>query len=155
MPYKGVEGEAILNKFKGYLNTHLPKQVKLRFSYKGKKLGSFFRVKDKIKIEHQSSLIYAFNEQKSTNELTAVDYVGETNVRFNARTHEHSVTDKNSAIRKHAESNNIVINDSNFRILEKGYPKQVDRKIAEALYIKELKPKLNEQVKSFKLQLFN
>ena len=53
------------------------------------------------------------------------------------------------------EKHKIKVSESNFKILEKGYAKNVDRKIAEALYIKEFKPKLNEQVKSFKLHLFN
>ena len=39
------------------------------------------------------------------------------------------------------KSFNVTISDSNFNILEKGYSKTVDRKIAEALYIKEHKPK--------------
>ena len=42
-----------------------------------------------------------------------------------------------------------------FQIIEKGFNNVVDRKIAEALYINDLKPKLNEQVRSYKLNLFN
>ena len=91
-----------------------------------------------IKKEHQSSLIYGFNEQVSHN---IIDYVGETNVRYGSRTREHTITDKKSAIFKHAKNFNVTISDCNFKILEKGYSKTVDRKIAEALYIKEHKPK--------------
>ena len=47
------------------------------------------------------------------------------------------------------------ISDEHFRILEKGYPNTVKRKQAEAIYIKELNPPLNEQVKSAKFCLFN
>ena len=64
-------------------------------------------------------------------------------------------TDKNSSVCKYLKENKIQATKTNFKILEKGYSKSVDRKLAEALYIKELKPILNEQVKSFKLQLFN
>ena len=155
LPYKGKEGEGILNNFKGYLKHYLPQEVKPQVSYKGKKLGSLFKVKDQIKKEHQSSLIYGFREQVSHIGETNIDYIGETHVRYGTRTREHTITDKNSAIFKHAKHFNVEINDSNFKILEKGYSKTVDRKIAEALYIKEHKPKLNEQVKSFKLHLFN
>ena len=42
-----------------------------------------------------------------------------------------------------------------FEILDRGYSNTLNRKLAEALFIKELKPKLNEQVKSYKLNLFN
>ena len=49
----------------------------------------------------------------------------------------------------------MEISGADFEILEKGYPNTVKRKLAEALYIKELTPVLNEQVKSAKLCLFN
>ena len=40
---------------------------------------------------------------------------------------------------------NIVVTHENFRILEKGFNKLVDRRIAESLYVKDYQPKLNEQ----------
>ena len=51
--------------------------------------------------------------------------------------------------------NNYEVTDGNFRILEGNYGDTTSRKIAESLYIKELKPILNAQVKSYKLKLFN
>ena len=42
-----------------------------------------------------------------------------------------------------------------FEIIDRGFPNTVKRKLAEALYIKELNPELNAQVKSAKLCLFN
>ena len=39
--------------------------------------------------------------------------------------------------------------------MEGGYSKTLDRKIAEALYLREYKPKLNNQIDSFQLQLFD
>ena len=149
LPYKGKEGEGLVRDLKGYLKRCLPKNVKPRFTYKGNKLGSFFRIKDCIKIEHQSGLIYGYPKKKQ------LEYVGETNVRYETRTREHVLSDKKSAIYKHARLNDIGISTSDFKIIEKGYHNVVERKIAEALYIKELKPKLNEQVISYKLQLFN
>ena len=44
---------------------------------------------------------------------------------------------------------------SDFRIIDKGFPNTVDRKLAEALYVKELDPVLNRQKKSYNLLLFN
>ena len=60
LPYKGKEGERILRELKGVLNKYLPKEVKPRFIYKGKKLCSFLRIKDQVKTEHQSGLVYGY-----------------------------------------------------------------------------------------------
>ena len=82
-------------------------------------------------------------------------YIGQTKVRFGRRTHEHAHTDKESAIYKNSVEKNIVVTHENFRILEKGFNKLVDRRIAESLYVKDYQPKLNEQKDSYKLKLFN
>ena len=94
-------------------------------------------------------MIYAFQQNEET------QYIGETKVRFGTRQHEHGHTDKKSAIFKYKQRLGMDISDEHFRILEKGYPNTVKRKLAEAIYIKELNPPLNEQVKSAKLCLFN
>ena len=152
LPYFGKEGENILNKFKDELRGFLrPTTIRPRFIFNGKKLGSFFSNKDKIKKEHLSDLVYGYSMEEANN----IDYVGETNVRFGARTYEHSSTDKKSSIYKNANANGINVTQDSFVILERGYNKTIDRKIAEALYVKELKPILNEQVISHKLQLFS
>ena len=49
----------------------------------------------------------------------------------------------------------MQVSKDDFEILDMGYSNTLNRKLAEALFIKELKPKLNEQVKSYKLNLFN
>ena len=124
----------------------LPSNVKPQFTYKGKKIGSYFRLKDKVPIEHQLDLVYGFIQGK---------YVGKTKFRYGDRTDEHSHTDKKSAVYKFKEENNIQMSKDDFQILDTGYPNTLNRKLAEALFIKELKPELNEQVKSYKLILFN
>ena len=84
------------------------------------------------------------------------DYVGETKVRFGTRTYEtYCYTDKKSAVFKSKEANRVVVSPEDFKIIDRGYSKTLDRKLAEALYIKELNPPLSEQVKSYKLCLFN
>ena len=155
LPYKYKEGESILKGLKTQLKKSLPKHVKPRFICKGKKLGLLFRIKDQIKNEHQSSLVYGYYDDPNKVNQKIANYVGETNDRYGSRIHEHTETDKLSAVFKHTQHNKIDVSKSNFKVLEKRFKKTVDRKIDEALYIKELKPKLNEQVKSFKLQLFN
>ena len=152
LPYKGPEGEEVINRLKGYLSKVLPKEIKPRFIYKGKKLGSFFKVKDSIKKEHLSDLVYGYFRHITPN---LAHYVGETNVRYGSRTYEHSFTDKQSAIFKDSKANNYVISLNDFRVIETGFNSTIDRKLAEALYINELKPSLNEQVRSYKLKLFN
>ena len=152
LPYKGLDGENIINNLKNHVSKILPKEVKPRFTYKGKKLGSFFVLKDPIKKEHMSDLVYGYFDNSNPN---VTRYVGETNVRYGTRTHEHCSTDKKSSIYKDATSKNYDISQDNFRVLEAGFNKTIDRKIAESLYIKELNPELNEQVRNFNLKLFN
>ena len=149
LPYKGKVGETVLSKFKNKLLRVVPKNVKPRFAYKGKKLGSYFRVKDPVPLQHQTDCVYSF---------TPIDdpaYVGEKKVRFGSQTHKHCFTDKKSAVHKYKEANNIDITPEDFQIIDRGYSKMLDRKLAEALHIKDLNPPLNEQVKSYKLCLFN
>ena len=76
-------------------------------------------------------------------------------MRNGSRTYEHSISDKQSAIYKHARSKNIEVSQNGFRIVETGFHNTVDRKIAEALYINDYKPEWNEHIKSHQLHLFN
>ena len=152
LPYKGKEGENIIRKFKKNITRILPNNVKPRFIYKGKKIGSFFSLKDPIKKEHKTNLVYGYRHKELQRNI---NYVGETNVRYDTRTHEHAFSDKKSSIHKHALGSNQTVKKDDFVILESGFQNTFDRKIAEALYIKELKPELNEQVRSYKLKLFN
>ena len=153
LPYKGVEGEKIVKAFKRGLSAVLPNYIKPRFIFKGTKIGSYFSLKDKIDSKHQTDLIYGYIPEE---EITLKEgYIGQTKVRFGRRTHEHAHTDKESAIYKNSVEKNIVVTHENFRILEKGFNKLVDRRIAESLYVKEYQPKLNEQKDSYKLKLFN
>ena len=153
LPYKGIFGEKIVRRFRTILTNVLPKDINPRIIFKGKKLGNCFRVKDKVPMEHATNLVYAF---KPTHDLRKnTQYIGETNVRFETRTHEHIHTDKASSVYKYKVENNLNISESDFEILDKGFGKSLDRKLAEALYIKEMDPVLNRQRKSFTLHLFN
>ena len=80
------------------------------------------------------------------------EYIGETNVRIGTRSHEH--LNKTSAIHDHLKKHNHEADNSNFKILARGYNRNRDRKIAEALYIKDMQPNLNRQIKSHELKLF-
>ena len=96
-------------------------------------------------MEHQSDCIYEYKDL----------YVGETGVRYGQRTHEHCETDKKSAVFKFCSQNQVRATKEDFHILDSGYSNKLNRKLAEALYIKERKPVLNEQKTSYKLCLFN
>ena len=150
LQYRGKEGETILANFKRELRNILPDNIKPRFTYKGKKIGSFFRVKDPVPLEHQTDLVYAFKEGNVTR------YVGQTNVRFGTRVDQHSNTDKLSSVYKYKQDKGIDIGPDNFEILDKGYSRTLNRRIAEAMFIKEHKePELNKQKKTAKLLLFD
>ena len=153
LPYRGLSGEEIIRKFRNTLNNSLPNNVKPRIAFQGKKIGSFFRIKDKVPLEHESDLVYAFKPKYNADPVT--EYVGETRVRYGTRTYEHCYTDKESSIFKYKEENNFQVSEDDFEILDKGFNKSVNRKLAEALYIKDLDPVLNRQKKSIALHLFN
>ena len=100
LPYTGRGSK---HGFKRFLSSTLPQNIKTRFTYRGKRLGSFFPIKDRTKWEHELNLVYQYNCNFSTNVVcnSESDYVGETNVRIGTRSHEHASTDVNSAISKH------------------------------------------------------
>ena len=151
LPYKGKDGEQIIRKFKAALNHALPETVKPQVVYTGKKISTFFQVKDPVPLEHDSNLVYRFVRHDVKR------YVGETKVRNGERENQHRHTDKASAIFKFLRQppEEDEPNDGEFKILEKGLPNKVTRKLAEALYIKEYNPDLNVNKQSYKLVLFN
>ena len=151
LPYKGKQGEQILKPFRNTLRESLPRNVQPRIIFKGKKLGSYFRIKDKVPVEHESNLVYAFKPEAEN----VPDYVGETKVRMGTRVYEHINTDKASSVYKHKVNNNLEISEDDFEIIDRGFPKTLDRKLAEAIYVKELDPVLNRQKATYKLLLFN
>ena len=81
-------------------------------------------------------------------------YVGESKVRHETRVHEHISIDKNSSIYQHSHEHGYVPELSNFTILAQGYDNWLDRRICEALFVKDYKPFLNKQKMSHKLELF-
>ena len=83
------------------------------------------------------------------------EYVGITCSRFEKRIHEHCHTDKASAVYKHLKFWKREGSGLDFSILESGYDKEHDRRIAEAIFTKERGPFLNKQKKTYKLSLFN
>ena len=83
LPYQGFQGDALLKGFRKVLRECLPQNVVPRLIYKGKKLGSFFTIKDKIDSKHISGIVYGFNVPHM--EVNVIHYVGEINVRNETR----------------------------------------------------------------------
>ena len=90
----------------------------------------FFQLKDKVKVEHQSNLIYKYSSEIGDR---SDDYIGETKVRYETRVNEHIKTDKESAVYRHTKRDKITIGWDNFSIVAKGYENKRNRKVAEAL----------------------
>ena len=86
----------MLRRFKNILKGILPRNFKPRFIYKGTKLGSFFSVKDKVDVSHETNLVYGYTPSGETD--LGKGYIGETNVRFKRRTQEHASWDKASSV---------------------------------------------------------
>jgi len=119
LPYNGFKGENLIKGFKKTLESSLPVNVIPRFVYKGKKLGSFFPIKDKVDDKYRSNLIYGYHIPGR--ETEAYHYIGMTKVRHETRIYEHINTDKCSAIYQHKEEHNYSPDPSNFDILAQGY----------------------------------
>ena len=114
-----------------------------------------FRIKDKIRRLHQSNLVYDYCSKGSPKCKHEQDYVEETKARLGQRIYEHFVQDKNSAIRQHCNRCSHGGTSKDFTIVGMGYRSTVHRKLAETLYIRDLKPPLNKQRDSYNLHLFN
>ena len=83
------------------------------------------------------------------------NYVEETGRRKIKRIREHAGNDKNSAIYKHSKMNkHTIAKEEDFHVLAANYPNRRKRKLAESMFIRDLKPTLNKQIDSFKLALF-
>ena len=71
------------------------------------------------------------------------------------RTGEHGGKDKQSWIFKHSSTmKHPRAKDEDFEILATGYGDRRRRKLAEAMYIRDIKHSLNKQKESYKLALF-
>ena len=156
LPYGGEKGNTVIGKFKRTLDKLLPETVKPDISVKGKKVSTFFRLKDEIDEKHVSGFIYRFKCNRRTCKSR---YTGETGRRKEVREHEHAHTDKESAIFRHCESKkHAKAKSKNFTIVAKNYPQWRRIKICESMYIRDEDPDLNKQGskhrQSYKLRLF-
>ena len=149
LPYAGFKGENIINKLKKDLRKKV--NIKTQVTYKAKKLGSKFLVKDEIKFANKHNITYEGKCPTCENK-----YVGQTKCRCVKRIIQHNSKDKQSNLLRHSKNTKhtrVWLKD--FKIIGTGYSSDFKRKMSEALHIKELKPELNIQKDSYSLKLFN
>ena len=95
------------------------------------------------------STIYKVSERNNKimkNKKCKENYVGETARRKVKRVEEHAGRDKNSHIFQHSNTTKHPrAKEENFEILATNYPNKRKRKLAEAMYIRDIKPTLNKQ----------
>ena len=153
VPFRGDKGERLLNKLNGNLKKDLPEDMKFRIVHTGSKLSKHFNLKDKIDKKHLSNFVYKHDCRNK--KCKEGDYIGETARRKTLRCNEHAGKDKNSHIFQHSsKTKHPRAREENFEILATNYSDRRKRKLAEAMYIRDLKPSLNKQKDSFKLALF-
>ena len=139
---------------KSSVNKLLPSTTKIEVALKSTTLSSCFNVKDKIDFENNHDLIY---HKKSPESTCIYDYVGESDCRITERIKDHSHRDHTSNIWKHSmEKSHKNVNTIDLKIIDKNFHNNKEkRKIAEVLWIKDLRPTLNKQDKPTQLKLFN
>ena len=153
VPYRGKKGESMMKSFTKTLDKSLPKEINYRIVNTGTKLSRHFSLKDKVDEKHLSNYVYSYECSKKVK--CKDNYVGETGRRKIKRIREHAGNDKNSAIYKHSKMNkHTIVKEEDFHVLAANYPNRRKRKLAESMFIRDLKPTLNKQIDSFKLALF-
>ena len=94
LPNKGEKGEKLIKPLYKHVKKDLLENCLSRHAYKSKILGSFFNIKDQIKLEHNNDLmIYLV---KCPEKTYSEDYLGETARRINEGVLEHNGKDKRS-----------------------------------------------------------
>ena len=79
LSYNGKQGNKLLSKMKKHLNKLLSIKVKTTVTYKGKKLGTKYQLKNKTKFNHQNNLVYY---SKCLDKTFNKDYVAEKDRRL-------------------------------------------------------------------------
>ena len=150
--HKGQQGEKVLKSFKTTLQRSLPNNIETKVVHTGTRLASNFQIKDKTEFDYKHDLVHYIKYPECRE-----DYIGEIGRRLHERICDHSGKDSKSHMLKHSlENNHKQVSFEDFRILRNGYTNnKINRKISEALFIKELRPLLNTQETSAPLLLYN
>ena len=137
LPYQGEKGLHLTKSLKRTLKSLLPNAVKANIGFTGKKLSTYFQIKDQTKFEHK-------HEEESGR-------------RISERIIDHDARDQKSHIFKHSSKKCCQhFHTNSFKIIGNGFKnKSIKRKVSEAILTKQIKPSRNVQEKSIELTLFN
>ena len=102
LPYAGTKGEHLVRKVSKYVSNSINKEKKvisMQTTYRAKRLGSNFNIKDRISFENQHNVVY---HAKCSNRRCKSHYNGHTKCGIGKRARQHSKEDKQSHLYKHA-----------------------------------------------------
>ena len=142
LPCQQDKGSNLLKLMKRYVNKLLPEHTKLEITFTGTKLNSCFPLKDKTSFEHQHDLVYI----NCTEPSCCDNYIGEIDCRIIERIKYHSSRDYPSHLVKHnvETSHTADVNNGHFKIIDMNFSNNKKKcKIADSLWIKDLRPTLN------------
>ena len=157
LPYLGDLSEKVQKRIKNAFHKAIP-WGKLNLTFKThSRISHLFRFKDPVPDDIVSKVIYSYTCPNCN-----IRYIGETERHCKVRWGEHlgiscftgfPVIGINTAIRDHLKSSKCNSDFSDFRII--GHESiRLLRELKESLFIHQLSPELNKQIKSAKLFLF-
>ena len=117
LPYKREKGKKLMKSLNNTLVNILPEGHTIKIVYSGKKLGSYFNIKDQTKMQHQNDLIY-YTECPENDCME--NYVSEIERCLQERVDEHGDKDNKSHVLKHTyESRHKAVSINGFKVLKK------------------------------------
>ena len=157
LPFLGAQSFLVRKRLQSCIRNHLP-YCSLRIAFQSKtRLSSLFRFKDIIPKEISSHLVYKF-----TCSCCNTTYYGESERHFFVRASEHlfmtSLTGKKvKNFKKSAIFDHILLkgHDASFEDLDSLGNNKLKLHLKESLPIKRDKPKLNRNIYSYQLELFD
>ena len=154
LPYKEERADYIIESIKKAVYKLVSETVNTQISYTGRKLSTFFKLKDKSKFDYQHDLVY---HAKYPSELCDENYIGESGRRIAESVKDHIGRNHKSHILKDSlETGHGHVISSDFSIIFKNFNgKKGKRKIVQSVLIKQLRPTLNIHDRSVPLKLFN
>ena len=153
LPYIGAKSDFIKRRISGMVAKYCQDKLRLKLIFTTCKVGVYFSAKDIVPKMLVSNVIYKFDCASCS-----ASYVGETERHYFRRMQEHLGLIKGAAptaVSKHLmASDNCKANNhaSSFSILD-NKANMTKRRIMEALYIRDIDPIINRQIKSYKLEL--
>ena len=150
LPFIGKYSTQVSEKIKILIKKYCKPTTNIRLIFTSAKISSYFSLKDAITKHMTPYIVYKFI-CANCNDC----YIGETTQQFLVRVNEHLYTDVNSAVYKHLKDKPTckgLCNSECFTIVDRA-PTNYQLRIKEAFYIQKLKPVLNKQTKSVKVEL--